>query len=319
MNSDLIVRLPNHLGDACMALPALELLAARGSNLVLAGRPWAADLFAGYPWPVLKLSKERGARLAELRAHCRPGTPALLLTNSFGSALDFRLASLRPAGYRTDARRLLLARSFPVPARWRDDDAPMHMVEYYYELASALAGGAAPPVPRDLSLRLAPAAVARARRSLHEAGIDGEYVMLCPVAIGLHKGKVKAWDGFGELCAELTGTGIRVAACPGPGEREAVRAAVPGATLLPETDVGTFAALLAGSRLVVANDSGSAHVAAAVGAPLVTLFGVTDARRTGPWSTHAERVGSADGWPGFSEVAAAVRRQLAARHPSPRQ
>jgi heptosyltransferase-2 len=317
MNRDLIVRLPNHLGDACMALPALELLAARGRRLALAGRAWAAQLFAGYPWPVLALAGTRRARIAELRSHAGPGTEALLLTNSFGSALDLRLARLRPAGYRTDGRRLLLSRSVAVPARWRDDEAPMHMVEYYYELASAFLGGEAPPVPRDLSLRLAPAAVERARRALREAGIDGEYAMLCPVAVGLHRGRVKAWDGFGALCSELTGAGVRVAACPGPGEREAVRAAVPGATLLPETDVGTFAALLAGSRLVVANDSGSAHVAAAVGAPLVTLFGVTDARRTGPWSTTALRLGSADGWPGFSSVAEAARRRLAASPPSP--
>jgi len=312
MSSNLIVRLPNHLGDACMALPALELLAARGHDLTLAGRPWAADLFAAYPWPVLKLSRQRRARVAGLRAQAQRGTPALLLTNSFGSALDFRLARLRPAGYRTDARRLLLSRAFAVPARWRQDDAPMHMVEYYYELAREFVGGSAPAVPPDLSLRLAPAAVERARRALRDAGIEGPYVMLCPVAVGLHKGKVKAWDGFGALCARLIDAGVPVAACPGPGEREAVRAALPDATLLPETDVGTFAALLAGSRLVVANDSGSAHVAAAVGAPLVTLFGVTDARRTGPWSSRALRIGSTDGWPSFSEVAEVVRRQLAA-------
>ena len=315
MNRDLIVRLPNHLGDACMSLPALELLAARGGSLVLAGRPWAADLFAGYPWPVLALPKERAARVAALKARCAPGTPALLLTNSFGSALDFRFASLAAAGYRTDARRLLLARSFAVPARWRDDAAPMHMVEYYYELARAFLGGEAPPVPRDLRLRLAPAALGRARSLLREAAVDGDYVMLCPVAVGMHKGRVKAWDGFGALCDELLARGVRVAACPGPGERDAVRAAVPSATLLPETDVGTFAALLAGSRAVVANDSGSAHVAAAVGAPLLTLFGVTDARRTGPWSSRALRLGSADGWPSPGEVSAAVRRLLAERSP----
>lgn len=310
MSSDLIVRLPNHLGDACMALPALELLADRGHALTLAGQPWAADLFAAYPWPVLRLARSRRARIAQLRAHTRPGTPALLLTNSFGSALDMRLARLRPAGYRTDLRRLLLARSFAVPARWFQDQAPMHMVEYYYALVHAFVGGAVPPVPPDLSLRLVPTAVERAQAALRAAGIGGDYVMLCPVAVGLHRGKVKAWDGFGRLCARLIEAGVKVAACPGPGESDAVRAAVPGATLLPETDVGTFAALLAGSRLVVANDSGSAHVAAAVGAPLLTLFGVTDARRTGPWSSHAAGVGAADGWPGFDEVAAAVDRQL---------
>ena len=313
MDSDLIVRLPNHLGDACMALPALELLAGRGHALLLAGRPWATDLFAAYPWPVLALPKERRTRIAALRARVPAGTAALLLTNSFGSALDFRLAGLRAAGYRTDFRRVLLARSFPVPARWRSEAAPMHMVDYYYALAGALVGGGAPPPPPDLRLRLPAAAVERAQSARRGAGIGAGYVMLCPVAIGLHRGKVKAWDGFGALCQELLAAGHPVIACPGPGETDEVRRAVPGATLLPETDVGTFGALLAGSRLVVANDSGAAHVAAAVGARLVTIFGVTDSRRTGPWSSRAVRIGGADGWPQFSEVQAAVRRHLAAQ------
>jgi heptosyltransferase-2 len=313
MSADLIVRLPNHLGDACMALPALELLAARGFALTLAGRPWAAELFAAYPWPVLALPRARRARIDALRAHAPAGTSALLLTNSFGSALDLRLARLRCSGYATDLRRPLLAAAFPVPARWKQDAAPMHMVEYYYELARAFVGGDVPPVRADLSLRLPPQAAAGARSALAGAGIGGGYVMLCPVAIGRHRGRVKAWDGFGALCAELAGAGVRVVACPGPGERDAVRAAVPGATLLPEVDLATFGALLAGSRLVVANDSGAAHVAAAVGARLLTLFGVTDSRRTGPWSSTAVRLGSAETWPSFAAVVAEVRRQLESR------
>jgi heptosyltransferase-2 len=311
MSPDLIVRLPNHLGDACMALPALELLAARGRALTLAGRAWAADLFAAYPWPVIALGKERRARVAALRPLA--GAEALLLTNSFGSALDCRLAGLRPAGYRTDLRRPLLSRSFAVPARWRDEAAPMHMVEYYAALAAQFSGAEAPPPPADLHLRLSPAALERAHAALRSAGIRPGYVMLCPVAVGQHQGKVKAWSGFRALCRDLVDKGLQVVACPGPGETNAVHAATPEAIVLAETDVGTFAALLAGSRLVVANDSGSAHVAAAVGAPLVTIFGVTDGRRTAPWSATALRVGSADGWPEFSEVLSAVRPLLAPR------
>jgi heptosyltransferase-2 len=310
MGSELIVRLPNHLGDACMALPALELLAGRGHALTLAGRPWAVDLFAAYPWPVLGLPKERRARLALLRARIRPAAAALLLTNSIGSALEFRVAGLRPAGYATELRRPLLSTAIAVPARWRQARAPIHMVEYYYELAGAFLGGTVPPPPADLSLRVPPAAIERARAMLAQSGTAPGYVMLCPVAIGLHRGRVKAWSGFGALCTRLLAAGVQVVACPGPGEREAVHATVPGATVLPETDVAGFAALLQGSRLVVANDSGAAHLAAAAGAPLVTVFGVTDARRTGPWSSTAIRVGDMDRWPDVDEVAAAVDRLL---------
>lgn len=309
MGADLIVRLPNHVGDACMSLPALELLAARGHDLTLAGRAWAADLFAGYPWAVLPLPVDRRRRIAALRDRFPRGAAALLLTNSFGSALDFRLAGLRSTGYATDLRRPLLERAFPLPAR-RRSEPPLHMVEYYFELARRCVGDEAAAPPRDLSLRLPPEAIARGRRVREVAAIRGEYVMLCPVAVGRHRGKVKAWDGFGALCCMLLDDGATVVACPGPGETEAVRAAVPGAVVLPETDIGTFAALLAASRLVVANDSGAAHVAAAVGARLITLFGVTDARSTGPWSTAAIGLGSADGWPDFEAVAAAVRAEL---------
>ena len=49
------VRLPNWVGDACMALPALRELDARGAVLSLAARGWATDLLAGHGWPVLAL------------------------------------------------------------------------------------------------------------------------------------------------------------------------------------------------------------------------------------------------------------------------
>lgn len=309
MGTELIVRLPNHLGDACMTLPALQLLAARGYRLMLAGKPWAADLFAAYPWAIVPLPADRQRRIAALRAHCPRGAAALLLTNSFGSALDFSLAGLRASGYATDLRRLLLDRAFPRPARWRAEP-PMHMVEYYYALAGLFTDGEAGAPPPDLALRLPAEKLEHARRLLDEASVAAGFVMLCPVAVGRHRGKVKAWPGFGALCRALRDAGSTVVACPGPGETEAVRAAIPGAVVLPETDVGTFAALLAASRLVVANDSGAAHVAAAVGARLITLFGVTDARRTGPWSTAAIGLGSADGWPTREDVAAAVDREL---------
>jgi len=157
----LIIRLPNHLGDACMALPTLDRLAGEGIELTLAGRPWAQELFAAYPWPVVGLPAARRERIAALRA-LRVRMPqqreALLLTNSFSSALEFRLAGLRPAGYATDGRRLLLHRAIAVPAAW---SGPMHTIEYYFHLAQALLrlAPATAPVP---SLQLTAAARERA-------------------------------------------------------------------------------------------------------------------------------------------------------------
>jgi heptosyltransferase-2 len=230
----------------------------------------------------------------------------LLFTNSFSSAAEFRLAGLRSTGYAADGRRLLLAR--PVS---RTSVKTTHMVDYYYRLAAELVGDA-PTVPDRLSLHIAPAATVAACALLHGAGVTGDYVVLCPVAVGLHRGRVKAWDGFGRLCAELQARGHAVVVCPGPGERAGAARATPTATMLPEMDVGSFAALLAGSRLAVANDSGAGHLAAAVDATVVSVFGVTDPTCTAPWGINTLRVGGAAGWPGYDEVAAVVSTALSA-------
>jgi heptosyltransferase II len=305
----LIVRLPNHLGDACMASAALDALDARGYALTLAGQPWARDLFAGYTWPMLSLPPSRPMRvraLWRLRRALPRATPVLLLTNSFSSALECRLALLRPIGYPTDGRGWLLAQAIDVPDRWASD---MHTVEYYHWLARSVIDRPI-PVPRTIELRLAPAVLEHARWALQAAGIAQPYVMLCPVAVGQHHGKNKAWPGFTRLCAELIGDRRRVVACPGPGEHEAVAAAIPGATLLPQTDVATFAALLSMARLVVANDSGPGHLAAAVGARLVSVFGATEIEKTRPLGARVQVLGSQAGWPDYEAVRKAVLSAL---------
>ena len=305
----LLVRLPNHLGDACMSVPALDLLAANGFVLTLVGRAWAGDLFAPYPWRTLALAGDLLTRARSLRVAAGAAGPAargLLLTNSFSSALDFFLARRPAAGYATDTRRWLLRPAFEIPLDWARG---MHMVEYYFTLAADLVGTSA-PVPRQLDLKVHSESRVRARALLDAAGVGAAYVVLCPVAVGLHRGQVKAWDGFGRLCDDLRAQGRAVVACPAPGERAAVAAVLNGAAILPSTDVGTFAALLAASQLVIANDSGPGHVAAAVGARLVSVFGVTEPTRTRPWGPAVTLVGSERGWPRYEEVTAAVAAAL---------
>jgi len=305
----LIVRLPNHLGDACMALPALDLLAASGIALTLAGRPWARELFGAYPHTVIELCGTRGTRLGALRALRTPGAAAvdaLLLTNSFSSALDFRLAGLRACGYATDGRSLLLRRAIALPKEWRSG---MHMVEYYLHLARSMLASDPRPEPtaaREPHLRLGEAACERARAALDRAGSAPPYVVLCPVAQGRHHGQNKCWSGFGRLAQELVDAGHHVVACPGPGERVAAAEAAPAATCVEALDLAAFGALLAQSALVVANDSGPGHLAAAVGANLVSVFGVTSPARTQPRSARALLLGAEGSWPSYAQVANAV-------------
>lgn len=288
----LAVRLPNWLGDACMALPALARLRAAGFRLACFGKGWAIDLLAAEPDAVAKLPGGLFADAALIRASgARRG---VLLPNSLGSALRLRLAGVGAAGH-GGWRRPLLARAVARQPGY-------HEVEAFWRVAGAWCADDAPPPP-TLGLRLADAQRRQAEAALRAAGVAGDYRVLAPLAVGRIAGKSKQWPGFPLLCRMLAERGP-VVGCPGPGEEAAMRAALPGAILLNGLGVGAYAAVMARARLVVANDSGPMHLAAAVGSPVIGVFGVADPARTRPWSPRARTIGDARGWPTVDAVAA---------------
>lgn len=322
------VRLPNWVGDVCMALPALRALEACGAAPHLVGRGWAADLLAGHGWPVLRLpgglragtSALRGAiaelaaaeLAAELAADAGRGGRArgLLLTNSLSSAVMFRFAGLAALGHRADARGGLLGRGL---ARARG----LHEVQTFWRLGGAAADwlglrGWPETPPASLGLRLTDTHRAAARAAFTAAGLpecpgrDGSrLVVLAPLAAGTAGGVAKTWPGFAALEAALRWRGFATVVCPGPGEAAAARAAVPGATVLDGLGLGAYAAVCAEAVLTVANDSGPMHLAAAVDAPVLGVFGPSDPARTRPWGRRSAWVGGG-AWPAPDTVLAAA-------------
>lgn len=303
----LLVRLPNWVGDVCMALPALRELEARGLAPVLVGRGWAQDLLAGHPWPVTRWPASTGEAIRTLRASgVRRG---LLFTNSFGSAWSFRRAGVSAVGHRNEGRSLLLGRAIArEPGR--------HEVEVFWRLAGHAAaragcdGWPASP-PGSLGLRLAHAHRDTADAALAAAGLGGgaRYAVLAPLAAGTIDGASKSWDGFATLGDAFAAHGIATVCCPGPGEEAAAREALPRSAMLTGLALGAYAAVCAGACVTVANDSGPMHLAAAVDAPVVGVFGPSDPDRTHPWGAHARWAGGRGRWP---DVKAVVATALAA-------
>lgn len=268
-----VVRAPNHLGDVVMALPAL---AAAGGADVLVAR-WLAPLLenareeAGFG-RVLPL--DRGARgllraAGELRrARYDRG---ILLTPSFSSALVFALGRVRRRrGTATDSRAALLTERVP------RIEGSVHRAAAYWALVTGEVPGR-PPVPL---LPVPERERARWRELAGEA--DGPLVGLFP---GSHASS-RRWDAerYAELARRLAGRGLRVAVFGSPGER-ALTAAVAGEHALDlggRTDLPLLAAGLAECDLLVSNDSGPMHLAAAVGTRTVSLQGPADPAVTRP-------------------------------------
>jgi lipopolysaccharide heptosyltransferase I len=118
----------------------------------------------------------------------------------------------------------------------------------------------------------------------------------------------------------------------GPGEEALAREAAAGssgaATLLPQTSIADIAAIARGAALFVTGDTGPAHIAGAVGTPIVGIYGPTRPSRNGPWSPDDLTVSRADVCQchhlrecrlktmcledvGIGEVMAAIERRLA--------
>jgi heptosyltransferase-2 len=137
-------------------------------------------------------------------------------------------------------------------------------------------------------------------------------VLICPFAGGTWDKADKTWPGFATFVAEaLPALGRPIVVCPGPGEEERIaREHFPGATLLPGVGLGHYAALMQQAGLMVSNDTGPGHMAAAVGLPLVSVMGPSDPRLWHPWGPGVRVLGGDGHWPGADAVLAACRTSL---------
>ena len=161
-----------------------------------------------------------------------------------------------------------------------------HVIQKNLSILSALQ-----ITPGALEIPLMPHASAETTAAIETAGGPMGYIVLNPGAAWPNK----RWppERFGALAAALHDrTGLRSLVTWGPAERElansVVNASNGAANVAPPTSVADLAALMREAALVVSGDTGPLHIAAAMGAPLVGLYGPTWPERNGPW--HAKDV-----------------------------
>ena len=284
MNQDGVVFAPNWLGDAVMCLPALAALYhARPKQrwTVLARGAVASVLrLANLEWEVIELAGRRSLRVP------RRAAEVIVFPNSFHSALlSWRTGARRRVGYARDGRGWLLNPAVAVPA---PGSLPGHESFYYLELLrrSGYIEALPPNLPSSLRVPLQPPGdrVAAWRERLGR----GPHVAF---HVGASFGTAKRWlpERFAALAGALTERGRQVLLVGGPADRDLARTVRMSAprpeqikNLAGETSVAELVALLAAVDVLVANDSGPMHLAAAVGTPVVAIFGATNERETFP-------------------------------------
>lgn len=293
MAERILIVAPSWVGDAILSEPLVALLREplEAPMVDVLAPPWCAPVYERVrgigrliesPFDHGELGLARRRALArELKANRY--TRAFILPNSFKSAIVPWLARIpRRIGYAGEARWALLT-----DARRLDRAALPRMVDRF--VALTVPGGhllPAPPAP----VLVPDAANANASARNLALSTRRPIAVLCP---GAEFGPAKRWptEHFIALSRRLLDAGYSVWLLGSPKDQPA---AAPIASVIPNvrdltgrTDLGTAIDLLSLATVVISNDSGLMHAAAAVGRPLVALFGSSSPAYTPPLSPVA--------------------------------
>jgi heptosyltransferase II len=290
----ILVRGVNWVGDTILSYPTVQQLKTLfpKSHLAILIPSYLADLWKTFPyvdeiipfqkkggveslWEDLNLSQSLKERNFDL---------AVILPRSFRSALHIYLARIPiRIGYRDEGRSLFLTHRI----RRTQEMLHVHRVLYYQKLLGPLGKIENPPSPQ---IYLREEDRRWANQVLMDLGIlEGK--PLIGMNPGATYGLAKCWtpDRFGELGKRLAEKWQARILLFGKEEERPIAHEIQrhlgakGIDLTGKTSLLQLAALLERCALLVTNDTGTMHVATAVGTPVVALFGSTPPHITGPW------------------------------------
>ena len=297
---NILVRAPNWIGDAVMCEPAIRGLRSLfpEAEITMLAKRAVAELFSAAP----ELSRvvvydDKGPHAGLSGKWSLAGTLrrhgfdlAVLFQNAFEAAFLAWLAGIpRRYGYATDGRVFFLTTPVAVPSRSRG----VHQVEYYWNLLKplGLSGGALSPtlcVTADEGRQL-------------DARLAGAEVGLSDIVIGINPGSTygsaKRWlpERFAEVAQRLAerigqdeNAQVVVVILGARGEESlgtdiAARINGRSVVLSGATTIRELMAVVKRCRLLITNDTGPMHIAAACGVPVVAVFGPTDSHTTAPY------------------------------------
>lgn len=293
----ILIRATNWVGDAILALPALRAVRKRfpDAGIAIVARPYVADIYreqeicnqlipydpkglhAGF------LGRERLA--AELRAE--KFDVALLLQNAFDAAwLVWRANIPERIGYARDARSLLLTKIVPVP---QHGEIPTHEKFYYLELLRRAGWLDSLQDETFIALHVPEEKRRSAEEFLCKSGVR-QGALRVAIGAGASYGSAKCWppSRFAEVANRLQSETDSDVILFGTAGEANVSTAISAEMrqspidLTGKTAIADLPALLSQCHLFIGNDSGAMHVAAAVGLPVVAIFGPTDPFGTSP-------------------------------------
>ena len=284
---------PSALGDIVLALPALSALKRSfpEARIMWLVRPEFAPLLEGHPYisDVILFDRRRLSKwwcspdsFQSLRSLIKQ-----LKAGEFDLVFDFQ--GLFRTGYFSwvtgckrrfgNAQGRELAHLFYTD-KISQDASSIHLVDYYLKMVAAAGAQQGRP---EFKFTEDTTAAETVDKLLKSQGVSGGYAVLVPGAAQVNK----RWpiERFAELAGRIGERfGLSIVVTGSQGEREYIEAIGKRAiNLAGKTSVRELVPLMKGASLVVSNDTGPGHIAAAAGVPMVMIFGPTNPARVCPY------------------------------------
>jgi len=297
-----VVRGTNWVGDSVMTVPALRALrrVLPDAHITLVIRPSARGIFSEADFVDDVLLYDRKGVLSvfpQIREwRRRKFDLAVLFQNAFEAALIPFLAGVPVRlGYATESRRALLTHPLELPD-WRSS---RHEVFYYLYVVTALeqmlfGTSSICEADPDTTIQISETRKAEAADLLRAHGVrQGELVVaLCPGSIN---SRAKRWpaEAYAALADRLIDDHRQVLLIGSKDEADVSddvtnRMRHRPIVLTGKTSLDQITAVLSAVDLIVTNDTGPAHIGAALGRPTLVIFGPTNPLTTRPFSPAAE-------------------------------
>lgn len=299
--NNILVRVPNWIGDAVMCLPALMDIRECfvKANITLLARPTIAEMLREQCGinDVLVFENQTNHRgvfgLLKLSHIIRKRAfdMAVLFQNAFEAAVLTSISNIpNRIGYATDGRGWLLSQSVQRPSK-----RSFHQTQYYQQLVEAVTEQPS----KDRTPKLV---VSEKERKACESTFPEVFVPSDMLLIGINPGSIygsaKRWlpERFAELGDRIVArmfkdhpeySSVRCLLMGGKGEEDlgreiADRMGSQPIVLSGKTSIRELMCILRRCALLVTNDTGPMHMAQALGVPVVAIFGSTDPESTCP-------------------------------------
>jgi lipopolysaccharide heptosyltransferase II len=296
----ILVVQPSWVGDAVMATPTLRALRERypEAHISYLCRRYVKAMYTGLPYADRVITYRTGKTksktskgMLKVATRLRKGKfdTAILLTNSFKTALLCKFVGIkRIIGYDRDSRGFLLSDRL-LPYKEKGKFVPSPMVHYYLGLTHYLGSRS-----RDIrmELRVTPAERQRAQQVLVRCGLDADLEKphdkgqgpLVMINAGAQYGAAKCWlpEHFAAVADRLIQDHSATILLSGTPKERRIMDAIQRHMRHAAVDLtgkgltlGALKELVRRCDLMVTNDTGPRHIAAAFGVPVVTIFGPT--------------------------------------------